>query len=390
MRKVQAAKSHFVDHRVAWSLIALIVLVAVTGAIGWWLLREDPVGPEPPAEEVWHGQRIAVVSVPPPGEDQSDQARSEQHQTEDMPSVAVMSIEAGSGVASDLAQYARGTLFAHLSEFSGPGLQIKAQELIDWKKAASGSSDYGIAASLRLKWMISGNLSAFGEVLILQLNIVDTPTGELLETIQERGRRSDFSDFERMVNNASVRLLKELGVEVPSGARQRLLHEASGASSETASDFIDTMGFSERVDMSTDPTSEPQSNLGWSLAGAALAAEPDASQASRQEVIDVIERYRLAIQSKEVDELDALYIAMPGRLRMAFERYFGNADDLAVTFSNVEVDDISDDVALVTFTRRDEFQDRRTGTPAKMELRVTSICERTPAGWRIRGVLKPQ
>ena len=301
-----------------------------------------------------------------------------------------MSIDARSGVASDLAQYARGTLFAHLSEFAGPDLRIKAQELIDWKRADSGADDLALAQSLRLKWMISGNLSAFGEVLIFQLNIVDTPTGELLETIQERGRQSDFSDFERMVNRASVRLLEELDVEVPSGVRQRLLHEASGASGETASDFMDTMGFSERAEMTTDPMSEPQSNLGWSLIGTALAAELDTSQTSRREVLAVIERYRLAIQSKEVDELDALYIAMPDWLRMAFERYFGNAANLAVTFSNVEVDDISNDVALVTFTRRDEFQDRRTGSPAKMELRVTSICERTPAGWKIRGVLKPQ
>jgi ketosteroid isomerase-like protein len=163
------------------------------------------------------------------------------------------------------------------------------------------------------------------------------------------------------------------------------LSETSGASGETASDFLETIGFAGPVEPVSFPFEEPQSNLGWSLVNAAHAAE---SEPTKQEVLDLIERYRLAIQSKEIEGLAALHINLPQRLRAAFDRYFGNARNLVVTFANIEVE-VSGGNALATFTRRDEFEDGRTGQAATMEFRVTSVCERTSDGWKIRGLLKP-
>ena len=251
-----------------------------------------------------------------------------------------------------------------------------------------GVEDYEIARSLRLKWMISGSLEAFGDLLILRLNVVDTPTGELRETIEKRARRDDFSGFERIVNEASVRLLEVLEVEVSMADRRRLLSETSGASGETASDFLETIGFAGGVEPVSFPSEEPQSNLGWSLVNAAHAAESESTEPTKQEVLDLIERYRLAIQSKEIEGLAALHINLPQQLRAAFDRYFENARNLVVTFANIEVE-VSGGNALATFTRRDEFEDGRTGQAATMEFRVTSVCERTSDGWKIRGLLKP-
>jgi ketosteroid isomerase-like protein len=299
--------------------------------------------------------------------------------------IAIMTITPTEEIDLNLGRYARGTLFAHLSEFAGGDFRVKAQEMIDWKQAVTGVDDFEIARSLRLKWMISGSLEAFGDLLILRLNVVDTPTGELRETIEKRARRDDFSGFERIVNEASVRLLEVLKVEVPMADRRRLLSETSGASGETASDFLETIGFAGRVEPVSFPFEEPQSNLRWSLVNAAHAAE---SEPTKQEVLDLIERYRLAIQSKEIEGLAALHINLPQQLRAAFDRYFGNARNLVVTFANIEVE-FSGGNALATFTRRDEFEDGRTGQAATMEFRVTSVCERTSDGWKIRGLLKP-
>lgn len=340
----------------AWPAGVLIGLLAMIG-FGWWLLSADAPDAKPQADA-------------PPSID----------------AIAIMTIDPTDEFDLHLGRYARGTLFAHLSHFAHQRLRVMSQEMLDWRKE-EGGADWEIAKSLNLKWMISGTLSRFGDLLILRLNVVDTPGEELLETIERRVQKDDFPGFERIVNEASVQLLEVLHVEVSAADRRRLLSETSGASGETASDFLETMGFNEETEPVEAPPEQPQSGRGWSLVGAAHAAELQSSDTTRQEVLDLVERYRLAIQSKEIEGLAGVYVEMTPRLRASFGRYFGNARNLVVTFSNVEVE-VSQGTAVATFTRRDEFEDERTGRPAAMEFRVTSICEETPEGWRIRGLLR--
>jgi ketosteroid isomerase-like protein len=71
--------------------------------------------------------------------------------------------------------------------------------------------------------------------------------------------------------------------------------------------------------------------------------------------------------------------------RAGFERYFEGAEDLHVTSADVEVL-VEGDEALVTFTRRDAFRDRKSGKPLELEVRLSSEVVRVDDRWRLRGV----
>jgi ketosteroid isomerase-like protein len=75
-------------------------------------------------------------------------------------------------------------------------------------------------------------------------------------------------------------------------------------------------------------------------------------------------------------------------MRSALERYFQNAQDLKVQFSNFDIL-VEGDEALATFTRSDDFKDAQTGKPVHLEMRVSSIVAKQTDGWKIRGMKKP-
>src|SRR4030095_964022 len=90
----------------------------------------------------------------------------------------------------------------------------------------------------------------------------------------------------------------------------------------------------------------------------ASAAEDD----TEVNVRALVERYRQALQSKEVDAVARLSVSFSQRQRDALQAYFDNARDLQIEVTDVVVM-THDEEMTVSFTRRDRFTDRESEKP---------------------------
>src|SRR5262249_39382736 len=102
----------------------------------------------------------------------------------------------------------------------------------------------------------------------------------------------------------------------------------------------------------------------------------------------VLDAYRAALESKNIDALRTLQIDMPATQEQAYAAYFGNSQNLHVGFSDVDVLVEGDD-ALATFTRRDTFTDARSGREMRLDVRLTSVPAKQAGQWRIKSLQKP-
>ena len=102
----------------------------------------------------------------------------------------------------------------------------------------------------------------------------------------------------------------------------------------------------------------------------------------------ILESYRAALETKNLDQLAAIQVAMSDSQRDALRRYFENADSLKVQFTNVDIL-FEGNEALATFTRNDVFKDARSGREMHLEVRMSSVVSKGDGGWKIRGLKKP-
>ena len=64
--------------------------------------------------------------------------------------------------------------------------------------------------------------------------------------------------------------------------------------------------------------------------------------------------------------------------------YLDNAADLKIEIANVSVEPRGKDVA-VSYARRDQFVDKESGKPARLEVRLTKILVYEGGKWKIAG-----
>ena len=118
---------------------------------------------------------------------------------------------------------------------------------------------------------------------------------------------------------------------------------------------------------------------------AAYAQQDGAEEAA---VRRLLESYRAALETKNLDQLAAIQVAMSDSQRDALRRYFENAESLKVQFTNVDIL-FEGNEALATFTRNDVFKDARSGREMHLEVRMSSVLAKEGSGWKIRGLRKP-
>ena len=92
----------------------------------------------------------------------------------------------------------------------------------------------------------------------------------------------------------------------------------------------------------------------WFEPGIAYAQERSPDEAAIQELLA---RYEAALQAKSVEQLSAMQVEMTAEQRGALMRYFENASNLDIRFSNLDIV-VEGDEALATFTREDSFTTR--------------------------------
>ena len=81
---------------------------------------------------------------------------------------------------------------------------------------------------------------------------------------------------------------------------------------------------------------------------------------------------RTAIEAKDINRVAENYLTFSDRQRRAVQAYMDAAENLRIEFADVTTEREGADLA-VSFTRRDQFDDRKTGREVRLEVRITKI-----------------
>ena len=114
------------------------------------------------------------------------------------------------------------------------------------------------------------------------------------------------------------------------------------------------------------------------------AAYADDAGGAPPAILDVLEHYRKATESRELQALAAVYDEFSPDQQAAQQRYFENVRDLKVVIDHVDVAVVGDE-AVASYTRTDDFVDARTGRPMHVTVRLTKILRRSDGTWKLAG-----
>jgi ketosteroid isomerase-like protein len=118
------------------------------------------------------------------------------------------------------------------------------------------------------------------------------------------------------------------------------------------------------------------------LYSVAHAAEP--ADIGTEAVREVLAEYRAALEQKDIERLAALYVSFTDSRRRAQQEYFDNAADLAIEIADVTVEPHAGGL-VVSYTRRDDFVDRKSRRAIRLEVRLTRVFVRQGDTWKIGG-----
>ncbi|MCX8071172.1 MAG: caspase family protein [Candidatus Binatia bacterium] len=263
-------------------------------------------------------------------------------------------------------------------------LQVYAPELVDRALAQRGGDLLAVARQLGIERLITGSFSIVGGEIRIDAHIVYSRTGLQEGSDSVQGSLDDFFTLQKHLVYSLLRRMHVAAPSDTSGGEKtsldalRLLLESEGEIEVPP----------ERVPRPSPTRPRPARKTSWfdlwppvSLVSLAWAEEPGSAE---QEAVALIERYRQALVSKDVEAFARLYVDFPTQRRATLARYFENAVDLRVEIDDVRVDKQGEDV-VVSFLRRDRFVDRESGKPITLEVRLTRRLVRTPRGWLIAG-----
>lgn len=290
--------------------------------------------------------------------------------------IGVMEI-VGRGEAPDwMCEITHQGLNALLSKFDK--LKVVSKDMIDWKKEKTGKKSFDVAKELGVTKMINGDLVRSGVKVTLLMRIVDTETGQQIDTCEATGTEDKLVEIQ---NEVGMQLVQALKVPVTKAERDKVLAARTNVDLDVTKRFADAFGGEE-----DEPPPNPKGAPGaWWLA---WPPEAHADSADEQGVKQLLERYRLALEAKNLDQLAAIYVSLSDSTRDALGRYFQSANDLKIQFSGITVL-FEGDEALATFTRSDNFKDVQTGRDVNLEVRVSTVVAKAGGGWKIKALRKP-
>jgi len=258
-------------------------------------------------------------------------------------------------------------------------LNVFSKDVIDWKKEKTGKKSFDVANDLGVRKMLNGTLLQENGRVTLQVRIVDVGTGRQENACDASGTDDQLRAFEHDVALHAVTLLK---VPVSDAELVRLASKPKTVDLDAAKRFNDALGGDEEEAKPRPPKSAPGARLlEWPPAAYAGGTDDDA-------IKQLLDRYRAALQAKDLRQLAAIYVSLSDNTRDALQRYFDSANDLNVQFSNVTVL-FEGDEALATFTRNDKFKDKETGRDVNLEVRVSTVVAKADGAWKIKALRKP-
>jgi TolB-like protein len=255
------------------------------------------------------------------------------------------------------------------------GVKVYSREFLDFLVTRQGLTEYEAASRLGIRKALSGTVSARGEDVRVEVQIVDIATGTLDSSFVVVGRDEGLIDLESDLAHA---VIDRLGIPLTRADARRLEgFRATDASAYRR--FLETEGeVAGGLPTPAGGPPPPDGPSSWLLPRSAWAEDTGA----RQEVLSFLERYRRAIERGDLDALAGLYVEFPPEQRTALVRYYKDSRDLRVTLEDVDVA-VAGDEAIVSYTRKDDFVDGPTGRPMHVSGRVTKLLRRADGEWRL-------
>lgn len=264
-------------------------------------------------------------------------------------------------------------------------LRVYSPELIDRTTRARGTDPLVTARELGIGRLLTGAYYVSDNTLRIDARIVDARTGVNEASDSVEGELEDFFDLQKqlvlsMLRRLRVQLSPEEGQSIEKQTNTdvdayRLLLEAEG--------IVEPSPRAQR----TQPKPQRRSALDGALERVAGVLVPPAAADEigadvDQQVRALLERYRLAVEKKNLDEVAAVYVTFSDRQRTALRTYLDTATELTVEITDISLT-TQDDSLMVSFVRRDRFTDATSGRPVRLEVRLTKVLVREQASWKI-------
>ena len=264
-------------------------------------------------------------------------------------------------------------------------LRVYSPELIDRTTKARGIDPLVTARELGIGRLLTGAYYVSDNTLRIDARIVNARTGVNEASDSVEGELEDFFDLQKqlvlsMLRRLRVQLSPEEGQSIEKQTNTdvdayRLLLEAEGV--------VEPSPRVERTQKKPQRRSALEGALDM-LAGALVpaAAAEEISADVDQQIRALLERYRRAVEQKNLDDVAATYVAFSDRQRAALRTYLDTAAELTVEITDISVTS-QDGGLLVSFVRRDRFTDASSGRPVRLEVRLTKVLIREQSSWKI-------
>jgi len=354
---------------------ALLLVLAVATAL-LWQHRQAAPGERPAT-----GQRSrSEVQVGPAEPKPAAPVVAELPEKTGQVALGVMLFKSLGGDAGDdwRREALRDGLNAQLSQLSR--VKVYSKEFIDFLISRKGLTEIEAASQLGISKMLSGSFVVRHGTLRIETHVVDVETGVLESSYTTSGREADFPNLQ---NQLAFGVISRLDLPVTEAEKQLLLTQR-GSDEEALKMLLEAEG-SSASPPSQQPAPGPQSaQPQWFAFVRPLTAAPAWADdtAARTEILDAIERYRRAMEARDLQALGALYAEFPPEQQAAQQRYFDNVRDLKISIDNPDIAVVGEE-AVVSYTRTDDFVDARTGRPMHVAVRLTKILRQHDGAWKM-------
>ncbi|MFN8545260.1 MAG: adenylate/guanylate cyclase domain-containing protein [Candidatus Binatia bacterium] len=356
-----------------------VAAIALLGLAGFELASRR-LGTVAPAAAPAGAPPVSAPAAAPAGV--TPIAAPKPHPTAEQPVVVgVMNIAARGEVPDWMRDVTRDGLNTILSKVTG--VRVYSRQKIDFLRDKQGLSELEAAEKLGIGKMISGALTMDKGQVALELQVVDIASGLLDTSERVIGSAAELIELQ---NRLALNMLGAMNVALSAEERDVIFAKRTNDTLDGYRMLADTFGGAPPSGAPSPPPTTPrQSGSSWPTWPAVAWAEADGPDEAA--IRTVLSQWAAALQSKNLDGVAAVSVAMDDTQRAALARYFENADRLQVSVGDLDVL-VAGDEALVTFTRKDAFLDKRSGREMQLEVRLSAELARQAGNWKMRGIKK--
>jgi hypothetical protein len=192
-------------------------------------------------------------------------------------------------------------------------------------------------------------------------------------------------------------VLDQLGIDVSGTERDKIARKNESDNPQTALDNYKLLLQSEGLEgeeSASPPAPKPGATpergawlspgaLGSLVASLLRPLPVRADNAREEEVRKLLEQYRDALERADLATIAVTKGDLSPKQREGLELYFRNAGNLKVKFEDITIAPIDPSHFLVSYLRRDDFEDRRTGERVSLEVRLQDVATLEGEQWRL-------